>query len=158
MFPLRKLSPGKSPSPVPLFLVVSVVMNFDGGDEQRQHKGFRCRTAGMEGCTFGGCATDLVVVGVVDVGGSVIEVTSDDIFDMDRATGCASGTIPFIYHGFSIGSNMNLIANWQSLIDQFRGKLSSWKGNLLSIGSRCGLLTLIKAALEIIGIYHMLIF
>ncbi|GJX95153.1 hypothetical protein Tco_0349739 [Tanacetum coccineum] len=52
---------------------LSVVMNFDGGDEQRQHKGFRCRTAGMEGCTFGGCATDLVVVGVVDVGGSVIE-------------------------------------------------------------------------------------
>nr|GEU98378.1 RNA-directed DNA polymerase, eukaryota, reverse transcriptase zinc-binding domain protein [Tanacetum cinerariifolium] len=63
-----------------------------------------------------------------------IGVSSDDIIDMARVTGCASGTIPFIYLGLPIGSNMNLIANWQSLIDRFRGKLSSWKANLLSIG------------------------
>nr|GEZ09524.1 putative RNA-directed DNA polymerase, eukaryota, reverse transcriptase zinc-binding domain protein [Tanacetum cinerariifolium] len=63
-----------------------------------------------------------------------IGVSSDDIIDMARVTRCASGTIPFIYLGLSIGSNMNLIANWQSLIDRFRGKLSSWKANLLSIG------------------------
>ncbi|GJR16552.1 hypothetical protein Tco_0799204 [Tanacetum coccineum] len=46
-------------------------------------------------------------------------VSSDDIVDMARATGCTSGTIPFIYLGLPIGSNMNLIANWQSLIDRF---------------------------------------
>ncbi|GKE48891.1 hypothetical protein Tco_1480149, partial [Tanacetum coccineum] len=55
---------------------------------------------------------------------------------------CALGAIPFIYLGLSIGSSMNLIANWQPLIDQFCGKLSSWKANLLSV---CGRLTLIKA-------------
>nr|GEU92571.1 RNA-directed DNA polymerase, eukaryota [Tanacetum cinerariifolium] len=54
---------------------------------------------------------------------------------MARVTGCASGAIPFIYLGLPIGSNMNLIANWQSLIDRFRGELSSWKANLLSIGA-----------------------
>nr|GEX48594.1 RNA-directed DNA polymerase, eukaryota, reverse transcriptase zinc-binding domain protein [Tanacetum cinerariifolium] len=64
-----------------------------------------------------------------------IRVSSDDIVDMARATGCTSGTFSFIYLGLPIGSNMNLIANWQSLIDQFCGKLSSWKAFLLSIGA-----------------------
>ncbi|GJT70269.1 retrovirus-related pol polyprotein from transposon TNT 1-94 [Tanacetum coccineum] len=71
-----------------------------------------------------------------------IRVSSNDIVDMARATGCASGTLPFIYLGLPISSNMNLIVNWQYLIDRFRGKLSSWKASLLSIGGR---LTLIKA-------------
>nr|GEW00408.1 RNA-directed DNA polymerase, eukaryota [Tanacetum cinerariifolium] len=84
-----------------------------------------------------------------------IGVSSDDIINMARVTGCASGTIPFIYLGLPIGSNMNLIANWQSLIDRFRGKLSSWKANLLSIGGR---LTLIQYVLGSIGIYYMSIF
>nr|GEX35750.1 RNA-directed DNA polymerase, eukaryota, reverse transcriptase zinc-binding domain protein [Tanacetum cinerariifolium] len=84
-----------------------------------------------------------------------IGVSSDDIIDMARVTGCASGTVPFIYLGLPIASNMNLIANWQSLIDPFRGKLSSSKANLLSIGGR---LTLIKSVLGSIGIYYMSIF
>ncbi|GJY86489.1 retrovirus-related pol polyprotein from transposon TNT 1-94 [Tanacetum coccineum] len=44
---------------------------------------------------------------------------------------------------------------WQLLIDRFRGKLSTWKANLLSIGGR---LTLIKAVLGNLGIYYMSIF
>nr|GEU82771.1 RNA-directed DNA polymerase, eukaryota, reverse transcriptase zinc-binding domain protein [Tanacetum cinerariifolium] len=63
-----------------------------------------------------------------------IGVSSDEIVDMARATGCASVTMSFIYLGLPTGSNMNLIANWHSLIDRFRGKLLSWKANLLSIG------------------------
>ncbi|GJU60060.1 RNA-directed DNA polymerase, eukaryota, reverse transcriptase zinc-binding domain protein [Tanacetum coccineum] len=63
--------------------------------------------------------------------------------------------IPFSYLGLPIGSNMNMIVNWQHLIDHFRGKLSSWKANLLSIGGR---LTLIKAVLGSLGIYYMSIF
>nr|GEW12948.1 hypothetical protein [Tanacetum cinerariifolium] len=84
-----------------------------------------------------------------------IEVSSDDIIDMARVTWCASGTIPFIYLGLPIGSNMNLIANWQSLIDRFCGKLSAWKAKLLSIGGR---LTLIQYVLGSTGIYYMSIF
>nr|GEW63035.1 hypothetical protein [Tanacetum cinerariifolium] len=63
-----------------------------------------------------------------------IRVSLDDIVDMARATGCTSVSFPFIYLGLPIGSNMNLIANWQSLIDRFCGKLSSWKASWLSIG------------------------
>ncbi|GKC34656.1 hypothetical protein Tco_1047040, partial [Tanacetum coccineum] len=46
-------------------------------------------------------------------------VSSDVTIDTARATGCASGTIPFVYIGLPIGSNTNLKANWQSLIDRF---------------------------------------
>ncbi|GKB63531.1 putative RNA-directed DNA polymerase, eukaryota, reverse transcriptase zinc-binding domain protein, partial [Tanacetum coccineum] len=68
-------------------------------------------------------------------------VNSIDTGNMARDTGCSPGNIPLSYLGLPIGSNMNMIANWQHLIDRFRGKLSSWKANLLSIG---GPLTLIK--------------
>ncbi|GKC51177.1 hypothetical protein Tco_1073922 [Tanacetum coccineum] len=72
-----------------------------------------------------------------------------------RDTRSSPGNIPFSYLGLPIGSNMNMIANWQHLIDRFRDKLSSWKANLLSIGGR---LTLIKAVLGSLGIYYMSIF
>nr|GFA62787.1 putative RNA-directed DNA polymerase, eukaryota, reverse transcriptase zinc-binding domain protein [Tanacetum cinerariifolium] len=70
-----------------------------------------------------------------------IGVSLDEIEYMARVIGCASDTILFTYLGLSIGSNMNLISNWQLLIDRFRGELSTWKAILLSIGGR---LTLIK--------------
>ncbi|GJV72549.1 hypothetical protein Tco_1492544 [Tanacetum coccineum] len=50
---------------------------------------------------------------------------------------------------------MNLISNWQSLIDGFQSRLSSWKANLLSIEGR---LTLIKVVLSSLGIYYLSIF
>ncbi|GJW96093.1 putative RNA-directed DNA polymerase, eukaryota, reverse transcriptase zinc-binding domain protein [Tanacetum coccineum] len=77
-------------------------------------------------------------------------VNSIDTGNMARDTGCSPGNIPLSYLGLPIGSNMNMIANWQHLIDRFRGKLSSWKANLLSIG---GPLTLIKVVLESLGKY-----
>nr|GEY56196.1 reverse transcriptase domain, reverse transcriptase zinc-binding domain protein [Tanacetum cinerariifolium] len=71
-----------------------------------------------------------------------IGVSSEEIENIARATGCASSSLPFIYLGLPIGSNMNLIANWQFMIDRFRRKLSTWKANMLSTG---GHFTLIKA-------------
>ncbi|GJR91919.1 hypothetical protein Tco_0215930 [Tanacetum coccineum] len=60
-------------------------------------------------------------------------VSSIAIDNMACDTGCTSGNIPFSYLGLSIGSNMNLLANWHPLIDRFRAKISSWKANLLSV-------------------------
>lgn len=40
-----------------------------------------------------------------------IRVSSEEIKDMARVTGFASGTLPFTYLGLPVGSNMNLIAN-----------------------------------------------
>nr|GEV99465.1 calcineurin B-like protein 4 [Tanacetum cinerariifolium] len=61
-----------------------------------------------------------------------IGVSSEEVSDMDRVTGCASGIIPFIYLGLPIGSNMNRTANWNKLVDLFGSKLSAWKASLLS--------------------------
>ncbi|XP_071742218.1 uncharacterized protein [Rutidosis leptorrhynchoides] len=66
-----------------------------------------------------------------------------------------SGDFHFTYLGLLIGSNMNLISNWKTLVDKFMKKLSFWKANLLSIG---GHLTLIKAVLESLGIYFLSMF
>ena len=74
---------------------------------------------------------------------------------MARASGCAPGLVSFTFLGLPIGSNMNIIMNWQPLIDRFHQKLSSWKANLLSIG---GHLTLIKAVLGSLDIYYLSIF
>ncbi|GJX39372.1 putative RNA-directed DNA polymerase, eukaryota, reverse transcriptase zinc-binding domain protein [Tanacetum coccineum] len=84
-----------------------------------------------------------------------IGVSSEEIKDMARETGCASGSLPFVYLGLPIGSNMNLIVNWQFMIDRFRRKLSTWKANMLSIGGR---FTLIKAVLRSLGIYYLSLF
>ncbi|GJV95289.1 putative RNA-directed DNA polymerase, eukaryota, reverse transcriptase zinc-binding domain protein [Tanacetum coccineum] len=82
-------------------------------------------------------------------------VDQQDIEAMARDTGCGSGTFPFSYLGIPLGANMNLISNWQTLIDRFRAKLSSWKASTLSIGGR---LTLIKSVLGSLEIYYMSIF
>ncbi|GJV51919.1 putative RNA-directed DNA polymerase, eukaryota, reverse transcriptase zinc-binding domain protein [Tanacetum coccineum] len=47
-------------------------------------------------------------------------VSLNDIEDMARDTRCTSGNIPFSYLGLPIGSNMNLIDNWQPLIDSLK--------------------------------------
>ncbi|GJU43814.1 RNA-directed DNA polymerase, eukaryota, reverse transcriptase zinc-binding domain protein [Tanacetum coccineum] len=84
-----------------------------------------------------------------------LHLALEDAVSSGLIHGAKVGNIPFSYLGLPIGSNMNMIANWQHLIDHFRGKLSSWKANLLSIGGR---LTLIKAVLGSLGIYYMSIF
>ncbi|GKA54367.1 hypothetical protein Tco_0753316 [Tanacetum coccineum] len=44
-----------------------------------------------------------------------------DIEDMARDTRCGSGTVPFSYLGLPLGVNMNLISNWQPLVDRSLG-------------------------------------
>ncbi|GJZ44472.1 hypothetical protein Tco_0591727 [Tanacetum coccineum] len=74
---------------------------------------------------------------------------------MAAGTGCSASNLPFSYLGLPIGSNMNRIANWNSLIERFKIRLSGWKGNMLSSGGR---LTLIKSVLGSLGIYYFSIF
>ncbi|GJR70989.1 putative RNA-directed DNA polymerase, eukaryota, reverse transcriptase zinc-binding domain protein [Tanacetum coccineum] len=73
-------------------------------------------------------------------------VFDDEVSNMDRNSGCAAGSFPFTYLRLPIGSTMNRISTWKTLIDRFQSRLSFWKASLLSIGGR---LTLIKAYLSI---------
>ncbi|GJV47128.1 RNA-directed DNA polymerase, eukaryota, reverse transcriptase zinc-binding domain protein [Tanacetum coccineum] len=84
-----------------------------------------------------------------------VGVSSDDIESMAAGTGCSASNLPFSYLGLPIGSNTNRIANWNSLIERFKIRLSGWKANMLSSGGR---LTLIKSVLRILGIYYFSIF
>ncbi|GKE62829.1 hypothetical protein Tco_1513196, partial [Tanacetum coccineum] len=50
-----------------------------------------------------------------------IGVSTEEVSDMDRVTGCATGIIPFIYLGKH--------EMYNKLVDVFRSKLSSWKAS-----------------------------
>ncbi|GJS16762.1 hypothetical protein Tco_0411234, partial [Tanacetum coccineum] len=78
-----------------------------------------------------------------------------EVLSMASNAGCITGDILFNYLGLPIGSNMKYIASWKTLVDRFHMRLSSWKGNLLSIRGR---LTLIKSVLGSLGIYYLSIF
>ncbi|GJV79919.1 RNA-directed DNA polymerase, eukaryota, reverse transcriptase zinc-binding domain protein [Tanacetum coccineum] len=82
-------------------------------------------------------------------------VNPHDIKVMACDTWCGSGIVPFSYLVLPLGANMNLISNWQPLVDHFRAKLSTWKASTLSIGGR---VTHIKLVLGSLGIYYMSIF
>ncbi|KAJ9545225.1 hypothetical protein OSB04_024932 [Centaurea solstitialis] len=67
---------------------------------------------------------------------SGVSVTSNDVSRMARWLGCKEESVPFRYLGLPVGGNMKLVANWQSLIDKFRMKLSSEQS--LTAGSNRG--------------------
>lgn len=69
--------------------------------------------------------------------------------------GCEPACLPFTYLGVPIGANMNLQRHWQSIIERFHSKLTSWKAKTLSFGGR---LTLIKSVLGNLSTYFFSIF
>nr|GEV59999.1 RNA-directed DNA polymerase, eukaryota, reverse transcriptase zinc-binding domain protein [Tanacetum cinerariifolium] len=83
-------------------------------------------------------------IGVLDV----------DVSSMASNSRCASGSFPFTYLGLPIGFIMSLTSSWQVLLGRLQSKLSSWKANLLSIGDRYTL----KSILRRLSIYYFLIF
>ncbi|GJS58169.1 putative RNA-directed DNA polymerase, eukaryota, reverse transcriptase zinc-binding domain protein, partial [Tanacetum coccineum] len=63
-------------------------------------------------------------------------VSSNDIEDMTRDTGCTTGNIPFSYLGLPIGSNMNSIDNWQPTGKVCLSNLpDAWSWNILDDGN-----------------------
>ncbi|GJZ51298.1 putative RNA-directed DNA polymerase, eukaryota, reverse transcriptase zinc-binding domain protein [Tanacetum coccineum] len=59
-----------------------------------------------------------------------VRVSMEDLDIMARSIGCAAGSLPLMYLGLPIGTNMNNLSNWNTLVENFKAKLSRWKANL----------------------------
>ncbi|KAJ9553154.1 hypothetical protein OSB04_017199 [Centaurea solstitialis] len=79
-----------------------------------------------------------------------VTVGKEEISRMARKLKCKEDSIPFMYLGIPVGGNMNLVKNWQPLIEKFKRRLSLWKTKMLSIGGR---LCLCKSVLGSLGTY-----
>ncbi|GKV42304.1 hypothetical protein SLEP1_g49718 [Rubroshorea leprosula] len=65
---------------------------------------------------------------------------------------CKGGELPFKYLGIPIGGNHRKLAMWKPLMESFKKKLASWKGQNLSLGGR---ITLLNSVLSSLPVYLM---
>lgn len=79
---------------------------------------------------------------------SVVRVWADLI-------GCGVDLLPFKYLGLPVGCVMNRYASWNSVLDKFNCRLSSWKSRMISFGGR---LTLVKSVLGSLPLYFFSLF
>ncbi|KAJ0572302.1 hypothetical protein HanLR1_Chr06g0199401 [Helianthus annuus] len=70
---------------------------------------------------------------------------------MANSLGCRVGSFPFKHLGLQVGANMNLVKNWQPVVEIFKKRLAIWKAKTLSFG---GKLTLIKSVLNALPTYY----
>ncbi|KAJ0533359.1 putative RNA-directed DNA polymerase [Helianthus annuus] len=69
--------------------------------------------------------------------------------------GCKRGSFPFKHLGLQVGANMNLIKNWDPVVEIFQRRLSLWKARTLSFGGR---LTLVCSVLNALPTYYFSLF
>jgi len=84
-----------------------------------------------------------------------VGVQFNTVSEVAQLLGCSAVQTPFMYLGVMVGGNMNRIDLWKTMMDRFVERLARWKVKLLSMGGR---LTLVKAVLGSISIYHMSIY
>ncbi|KAJ0836605.1 putative RNA-directed DNA polymerase [Helianthus annuus] len=64
---------------------------------------------------------------------------------------CKPGIFPFKHLGLQVGANMNLIKNWDPVVNMFKKRLALWKANTLSFGGR---IMLVKSVLNALPTYY----
>ncbi|GKC86651.1 hypothetical protein Tco_1147300 [Tanacetum coccineum] len=84
-----------------------------------------------------------------------VVVSRDSGVQAANRIGCGVLKAPFAYLGLKVRGNMSRIKSWDEIVDKMVDRLSKWKMKTLSIGGR---LTLLKAVLGSMPIYHMSIF
>ncbi|GJR54405.1 hybrid signal transduction histidine kinase M [Tanacetum coccineum] len=84
-----------------------------------------------------------------------VVVSEDRVVQAANRIGCGVLKAPFAYLGSKVRGNMSRIKSWDEIVDKMVDRLSKWKMKTLSIGGR---LTLLKAVLGSMPIYHMSIF
>ncbi|XP_022013940.1 uncharacterized protein LOC110913416 [Helianthus annuus] len=74
---------------------------------------------------------------------------------MANMTGCVRGSFPFKYLGLQVGANMNLIKNWDLVVETFQKRLALWKAKTISFGGR---ITLVNFVLNALPTYYFSLF
>ncbi|GJZ04896.1 RNA-directed DNA polymerase, eukaryota, partial [Tanacetum coccineum] len=82
-------------------------------------------------------------------------LTNDEVLRGAQMIGCEASKVPFKYLGIMMGSNMNRLHAWDSVIEKVRARLSKWKAETLFIGGR---FTLTKSVLSSIPLYYFSLF
>ncbi|GKA45251.1 RNA-directed DNA polymerase, eukaryota, reverse transcriptase zinc-binding domain protein [Tanacetum coccineum] len=82
-------------------------------------------------------------------------IFDNEVSNMACNIGCGAAKFPLKYLGVPTGCSMAKCNNWNSIIQKFTSKLSSWKARLLSTGGR---LTLVKSVLGSLPTYYMSIY
>ncbi|GKE46221.1 RNA-directed DNA polymerase, eukaryota, reverse transcriptase zinc-binding domain protein [Tanacetum coccineum] len=84
-----------------------------------------------------------------------VVVSEDRVVQAAYRIGCGVLKALFAYLGSKVRGNMYQIKSWDEIVDKMVDRLSKWKMKTLSIGGR---LTILKAVLGSMPIYHISIF
>ncbi|GKV40368.1 hypothetical protein SLEP1_g48023 [Rubroshorea leprosula] len=78
-----------------------------------------------------------------------VNVEEDWLDKMACLLNCKIGCLPFKYLGVPVGGNHRRMELWKPLIDTFSKKLTTWKGQRLSLGGRITLLNYVLSSLPV---------
>ncbi|XP_077231884.1 uncharacterized protein LOC143864904 [Tasmannia lanceolata] len=84
-----------------------------------------------------------------------VNVGEEEAKNLANLMGCLLDRFPSSYLGLPLGGGRQKIGSWAPIVERIERRLDTWKRNLVSKGGR---LTLIKAVLPNIPIYHLSLF
>ncbi|XP_071726422.1 uncharacterized protein [Rutidosis leptorrhynchoides] len=84
-----------------------------------------------------------------------IGVNCSEVENLASWCNCQAGSLPFIYLGLPVGSNMKKLESWNPVIDKFTKRLADWRARSVSFGGR---LTLVKSVLSSLPLYYFSLF
>jgi len=84
-----------------------------------------------------------------------INLDNDYTSSLAKSVFCRSDTFPVRYLGLPLEANPSRLSTWKPVLSTIRAKLSTWKGNFLSMAGR---LCLIKSVLSSFPLFYMSVF